>query len=79
MPTTTWQGKANKIIAELCTESYRQANMLGDGRLRKKHVPYRVPRVAEELVACLKTGDEMTAKAIFMQLALVPQSAMEVA
>lgn len=63
--TTTWESKANRIIASMCMQSYREANTLPNGQMRKRHIPYSVPMDAELLIRCLKTGDEETAKAIF--------------
>lgn len=60
-----WKCKAHEIIAELCTASYRQANFLPNGNKRKKHVPYSVPALAQELVKCLNENDEVSAKSWF--------------
>lgn len=61
-----WRGKAEKIIAELSRQSYEQANRLPSGQLRKKHVPYSTPTMAQDLVECLNTHDEERAKALFL-------------
>lgn len=66
-----WRQKANRIIAELCSESYRQRNLLSNGqRRRKRHRQYSVPPTVEWLVDCLNRDDEETAKAIFLDLNL---------
>ena len=64
-----WEEKAHKIISELCLASYAQANVLPNGRLRKKHVPYSVPNEARFLVDCLKRQDEHAAKGYFISRA----------
>jgi hypothetical protein len=63
-----WREKANRVIAELCAESYRAANYV-KGAKRKRHIPYSVPTIAQALVECLATGDEIGAKSIFLRLA----------
>lgn len=62
----SWRDKANREIAKLCLASWRQANVKADGTIRKRHVPYAVPELAQTLVDCLKRDDEQTAKAIFV-------------
>ena len=57
----TWRDKANRLISKLCLEANRAAN-LG----HKKHVPYRVPELAKELVDCLEKNDEHRAKSLFL-------------
>lgn len=69
MVHNNWQDKANRIIAQECKRSYEQKNRLKNGQLRKKHVPYPVPELAEELIECLGQNDEERAKAIFINLA----------
>lgn len=59
-----WRDKANQIIARECLAAYREAN---EGR--KRHIPYRVPPIAQALVDCLREGDEERAKAIFVGIA----------
>ena len=63
---TPWEEKAHRIIARVCLESYRAANIKKDGSRRKRHVPYSVPDVARRLVEALGRNDEETAKAIFL-------------
>jgi len=62
----SWEEKAHRIIARVCLESYRAANVKKDGSRRRRHVPYGVPDVAKRLVEALGRGDEETAKAIFL-------------
>ena len=65
-----WEKKAHKIIAALSRAAWLKANQLPNGRLRKKHVPYTIPEVAEKLVEILGMHDrkeaEERAKSIFM-------------
>ena len=65
-----WEEKVHRIISALSMEAFNLANRLPNGRLRKKHVPYRIPDSAERLVECLGMKDrsaaEETAKAIFL-------------
>jgi hypothetical protein len=65
-----WEEKANRIIGTLCLESWRKANHDKNGKRYKRHVPYSVPEDAQTLVDCLKTGDEVTAKSLFIRMAL---------
>lgn len=57
-----WAEKANRIISKLCLQAYREANPIK----RKKHRPYVVPSLAQELVECLDTDDELRAKRLFL-------------
>ena len=66
MSNKTWQDKAHRIIGILCYESFIKANTRKHGGLYKKHKPYSVPDIANELVVCLANDDEKTAKTIFM-------------
>lgn len=68
-----WEVKAHKIIGELCLSSYRQSN---NGK-RKKHTPYAVPYLAQDLIRCLGKRDEIRAKEIFMQLLDTPELGRE--
>lgn len=68
-----WQGKAERLIAEACFAEWEKANRRPDGKLRRRHVPYRVPAFAEELVRCLGEGDEEAAKVMFWALAVHPE------
>ena len=70
-----WQTKAHRIIGELSRESWRKANMLPNGKLRKRHVPYSIPDVAQRLIECLDRNDEIGAKVIFNLLAFSPEAA----
>lgn len=70
-----WREKANRIIGELSLESWRQANVRKDGAVRRKHVPYSVPQLAQVLVECLNKNDEERAKAIFQRLNISPEYA----
>ena len=60
-----WHDKANRLIAQYCLASYRQANILSNGATRKRHVPYSVPEIAQALVAALGANDEHEAKRLF--------------
>ena len=64
--TNGWRDKAQRLIGEHCAGAYRQANLLPNGRKRKRHVPYSVPPVAAALVAALGADDEYEAKRIFI-------------
>jgi hypothetical protein len=64
-----WEKKAHKLIAELCLASWRQANVLPNGKRRKRHVPYSRPVTAQALVDALGKNDEHKAKAIFQTIA----------
>ena len=57
-----WEVKAHQLISAMCFASWRQANPPG----RKRHRPYSVPALAQELVTCLGRNDEVGAKAIFL-------------
>jgi hypothetical protein len=72
-----WQDKAQKIVSELCMESYRRANYFSNGKKRKRHVPYSVPSMALDLLKCIKNDDEETAKAIMLRYTLIPESGMD--
>ena len=63
-----WQEKAHRLIAEMCEASYRQSNPPG----KRRHVPYSVPALAQELVACLNANDEERAKAVFPAYDVLP-------
>jgi hypothetical protein len=65
-PDKAWRNKAHRVIYALCQQSYLQANLLPNGTLRKRHVPYSVPDEAEQLVKCLQNNDEETAKSLFL-------------
>lgn len=60
-----WHAKADTIIARHSLESYRQANILPNGRARRHYVPYHVPDIARALVECLNRNDEHEAKRLF--------------
>jgi hypothetical protein len=62
----TWQAKAHRIIKAACEQSYRQANYRR-GRKLKRHHPYTVPAIAEQLIECLNTNNEERAKALFLE------------
>ena len=61
-----WQDQVKRAIGALCRVSYLQANLLPNGKLRRRHVPYSVPDVAQDLIDCLNTDDEERAKAIML-------------
>ena len=70
---TPWKEKANREIFRMCAESHRHMNQYSDGTWRKRHAPYSVPWLAEELIDCLNKDDEHRAKAAFIKMAAVPQ------
>lgn len=57
----TWRDNADRLIGRACFEAWRSANAG-----KRRHVPYRVPDIAQELVECLRDDDEHRAKAIFL-------------
>lgn len=57
-----WRAKAEHTIAQYARAAYEAAG----NRPGKKHRPYRIPEVAERLVAALGANDEAAAKAIFV-------------
>ena len=65
----TWRDKANNEIASMCMAAYLQANTKKDGSRYKKHRPYAIPELAQQLVDCLGNHDqkagEIRAKQIF--------------
>lgn len=62
----TWRHKAQRLIAQYSLASYREANVLPNGRKRRRHVPYSIPEIARALVAALNRDDELEAKRLFM-------------
>jgi hypothetical protein len=66
----TWQDKAHSIIYSECQREYLKANLLPNGRMRKKHVPYSSPELADTLRDCINNNDEEMAKFIFLRLNL---------
>lgn len=62
MTGTTWQDKARRLIDTACRQAYVAANPPGT----RKHRPYHVPDIARDLIQCLNTDDEHTAKALFL-------------
>jgi hypothetical protein len=62
-----WKEKANRLIYNVCRDSYVKAQISRlTGKRYKNHVPYTVPELAVDLIACLNTNDEASAKAIFL-------------
>lgn len=61
-----WRKKAHREIGKLCLTSYKQSNQKKDGTYQKRHVSYSVPQLAEELIQCLNTNNELRAKQIFV-------------
>lgn len=62
-----WRDKAQRLIYLSCKKSYEKAQISKDTNKRyKKHVPYIVPEIAENLIECLNKDDEEKAKAIFL-------------
>lgn len=75
-----WEEKAHKIISHLSFQAWSEANPKDrSGRRPRKCRSYRVPQVAQELATCLGMHDrqaaEEQAKAIFIKLAIIPESA----
>ena len=64
--TKTWHDKAKRVIAEYSLQSYRQANILPNGRKRRSHVPYSIPDIARALIDALNKDDEHEAKRLFL-------------
>ena len=62
----SWRDKANAMVAAECLASYRAANILPNGRLRKRHVPYRVPELSEALIQALNANNEHEVKRLFL-------------
>ena len=56
-----WQDKVKEAIAAQC-EAARQ-NARGN---RKRHVPYRVPDLAQAMVAALNADDEVEGKRLLV-------------
>lgn len=60
-----WRNKAQRIVADECLASWRQANVTQDGRVRRKHVPYSVPALSQALIEALGNDDEHECKRLF--------------
>ena len=56
-----WQDKVKEAIAEQCERARKEAR--GN---RKRHVPYRVPELAEAMVAALDSEDEREGKRLLL-------------
>jgi hypothetical protein len=65
MADRTWHHKAKEIMAAYSLEAYRAANIMKNGKARKRHVPYSVPEICVALAACLDRDDEHEAKRLF--------------
>lgn len=68
-----WKDRVNKLVSEMCFESWRKENTKKDGSRYVKHRPYRVPQIACLLVDCLNKNDEARAKALMFELMDVPE------
>jgi len=67
MAIKPWAKKAHRLIGILSYHSYRQANPKPKIQgTRCKHRPYVVPQLAEDLIRCLNTENEVEAKRIFL-------------
>jgi len=66
----TWQDKAHSIIFAECQREYLRVNRLSNGTMRKKHVPYSSPELADTLRDCINNNNEEMAKSIFLRLCL---------
>ena len=56
-----WQDKVKEAIAEQCETARKKAR--GN---RKTHVPYRVPELAQAMVAALNADDETEGKRLLL-------------
>lgn len=56
-----WRKKADRLIAVACRQAW-----LGAGNPSKRHKPYGVPGIAQDLIECLDSNDENRAKEIFL-------------
>ena len=61
-----WRNKVNQVILALCAEAYKKANILPNGQKRKRHVPYVVPELAQELVKALGEDNEEKCKSLML-------------
>lgn len=64
----TWRGKAHRIIRLECEREYRRANPHPSRNSYSgyKQQPYRPTQLANDLVKCLDTDDELWAKQLFL-------------
>lgn len=65
--------KAQSVIADLCAQSYREANTMPDGRRRKRHRAYSVPAIASALVNAIGRADREAVSAILIQCGTTPE------
>lgn len=63
---SAWRNKVNQVILSLCADAYKKANILPNGQKRKRHVPYSVPELAQELVKALGEDNEEKCKSLMM-------------
>ena len=73
---TPYEKKAHALIQNMCKQTYKAANTAKTGKSRKKHQPYSIPPMAEELIAALKLPEpekEETLKSLFLQIAAVSE------
>lgn len=63
---STWRDKVHETIGRLCREAYLKANTTKSGKRLKRHVPYAIPSIAQDLVDALGRDDEETCKAIML-------------
>jgi len=61
-----WHHAVKRAIGEQCMQAYRQANTKSDGTMRRKHVPYPVPDLAQAMVAALDRDNEEEAKRLLL-------------
>ena len=61
-----WHDKAARIVRKHAEASWRAANVLPNGRTRKRHVPYTLPAICEALIAAMYKDDEYEAKRLFI-------------
>lgn len=66
MTSDAWRNKASRVIAEHALTAYKRANLLPNGKPRKRHVQYTCPAICDQLVECLRNDDELRAKQIFI-------------
>lgn len=62
----TWHDAVKEAVSVQCAEAYRKANLTNEGKLRRRHVPYRVPELAEEMVKALNNDDEHEGKRLLL-------------
>lgn len=62
----SWQEKAHQIIAAEGAAAFHHANILPNGRRRKRHVAYSIPEIAVAIIKALDRNDEVECKRLFL-------------